>query len=154
MSDALPETEHLKTDEKAYRRLARRAIDEVIQCLLVTEHPSGLTIEKVRDRGRIFAACSTEPWARATGVIRPKEGSQGVPSGVIRKEHRRLIRTLRDRLITTLQSQEKEVWKEARKQMVRRANYAVFRVTESTVHLRRIMPNKKYQCYGYPTSKR
>jgi len=149
MSDlALPETEHLKTDEKAYRRLVGRATDEVLRCLLATESPTGLTMEKVRDRIRVFTACSTEPWARVTGVIRPKGDGGGIPSSVLRKEYFRLLRALRDQLISTLLHKDREVWDKARRRMVAEAEHAVFRVTESTVHLHRLTPNRQYQRYA------
>jgi hypothetical protein len=140
-STSLPETEHFEINEAAYRRLLSRAADEVIRCLLATESPTDLTMKKVRARARVFAACSTAPWVRATGVIRPKEGVRGIPSSVVRKEHYRLLRALRDRLLDTLLRKEREVWKKARRRMVNQAEHAVFRVTESAVHLHRLTPN-------------
>jgi hypothetical protein len=144
----LPETEHFKIHEAAYRRLVGKAVDEVIRCLLGTESPSGLTMEKVRDRIRLFVASSTEPWARVTGVIRPKTGDQGVPSNVLQAEYYRLLRALRDQLISTLLRKDREVWEKARRRMVGEAEHAVFRVTESTVHLHRLTPNRQYQRYA------
>lgn len=145
---ALPETKHLKTDEEAYRRLVGEATDEVIRCLLVAEVPSGLTMEKVRDRIRVFAACSTESWARAADVIQPKTGDRGAPSTVLQTEYYRLLRALRDQLTSTLLRKDREVWETARRRMIDRAAYAVFRVTESAVHLHRLTPNKKFHRHG------
>ncbi len=144
----LPETEHLEVDKAAYQQLTRQAIDEVFRCLLATEVPSELTTEKVRNRVRVFAACSTEPWVRATGAIQHRPGAQRASSGVLHTEYYRIIRTLRDHLIGTLLSEEREVWEEARKRMITQAEYAIFRVTESTVHLRRLTPNRQYQRYA------
>jgi hypothetical protein len=143
----LPETEHFEIREAAYHRLVGKAKDEVIRCLLATESPSGLTMKKVRDRARVFAACSTEPWSRVTDVIRPKAGGRGIPSNVLRKEYYRLLRALRDQLISTLLHKDREVWEKACQRMINQAEYAVFRVTESTVHLHRLTPNKKFQHY-------
>jgi hypothetical protein len=144
---ALLETNHLEVDETAYQQLKRQATDEVIRCLLATEAPSDLTTEKVRDRVRIFAACSTEPWTRVTDVIQPKAGGRGAPSNVLKKEYYRLLRTLRDQLVNTLLHKEREVWKKARRRMVNQADYAIFRVTESTVHLHRLTHNRQYRIY-------
>lgn len=144
----LPETDHLEIDEKAYRRLVGRAADEVVRCLLLAEAPSGLTMEKVRDRIRLFVASSTEPWARVTGVIRPKTGDQGVPSNVLQAEYYRLLRALRDQLISTLLHKDREMWEKARQRMINQAEYAVFRVTESAVHLHRLTPNRQHQRYA------
>jgi hypothetical protein len=149
MSDkSLPETKNLKVDETAYQRLVHRAIDEVVRCLLVTEAPSGLTIEKVQDRVRVFAACSTEPWARATDAVQHKPGGQRASSDVLKTEYYRLVRTLRDHLTGTLLSEEREVWERARKRIIAQAEYGIFRVTESTVHLHRLTPNKECNRYG------
>ncbi len=147
-STSLPETEHLETDRTAYRRLTRQAIDEVIRCLLATEAPSSLTMKKVRDRARVFAACGTEPWTRAMDVIQRKSGGRSAPQSALREEHYRLLQMLRDHLVGTLLDQEKEVWKKARRRMVNQADYAIFRVTDSTVHLHRLTPNKQYKHHG------
>lgn len=144
---SLPETEHLEIDGAAYRRLTRQAIDEVIRCLLVAESPSELTMKKVRDRVRIFAACSTEPWVRATGAVQHKPRKKYASSDSLRAEYCRLIRALRDRLIGTLLGKERDVWEEARKRMIAQAEHAIFRVAESTVHLHRLTPNRQYHCY-------
>lgn len=148
MSDlAMPETEHFEIRKAAYHRLVGEASKEVIRCLLATESPSGLTMEKVRNRARVFAACSTEPWSRVTDVIQPKPGGRGIPPNVLQTEYYRLLRALRDQLISTLLRKEREVWEKARRRMVGEAEHAVFRVTESTVHLHRLTPNKKFQHY-------
>lgn len=143
----LPETDHFEIHEAAYHRLVGEATDEVVRCLLLTEVPSGLTMEKVRDRIRLFVASSTEPWARVTDVIRPKTGDQRVPSKVLQKEYYRLLRALRDQLISTLLHKEREVWEKACQRMIHQAEYAIFRVTESAVHLHRLTPNTKFQHY-------
>jgi len=144
----LPETEHFEIRKVAYHRLVGEASKEVIRCLLATESPSGLTMDKVRDRARVFAACSTEPWARVTGVIQPKAGDRGIPSNVLRTEYHRLLRALRDQLTSTLLCKDRMVWENARRRMVNEAEYAVFRVTESAVHLHHLTPNRQYQRYA------
>lgn len=149
MSDPnLPETEHLKIHEAAYQRLVTEAADEVIRCLLASESPLDLTLEKVRNQAQIFAACSTEPWARTADVIRPREGGRDVPSDVLRKEYYRLLRALRDQLLSALLNRDREVWGKARQRMVKEAEHAVFRVTESAVHLHRLTSTKDYARYG------
>ncbi len=144
----LPETEHLEVDKAAYQQLTRQAIDEVFRCLLATEVPSELTTEKVRNRVRVFAACSTEPWARAMNVIQHKSDDRGVPQGLLREEYYRLVRLLRNRLVGSLLGKKRDVWEEARKRMVGQAEYAILRVKESTVHLHRLTPNCQYQRYA------
>ena len=144
----LPETEHLNIDKAAYRCLTQQAIDEVVRCLLVTEAPSDLTIEMVRDRVRIFAACSTEPWARATGTIQHRPGGRHASSNVLQTEYHRLVRRLRNHLTTMLLGKEREIWEEARKRMIAQAEYGIFRVTKSTVHLHRLTPNRQHPRYA------
>jgi len=147
-SSSLPKTEHLEVDKAAYRRLTRQAISEIIRCLLATEAPSDLTMEKVRERVRVFAACSTEPWARATDAIQYNSRAQHASSNTLQAEYFRLIRALRDQLINTLLIEEREVWEETRKRMITQARYGIFRITKSTVHLHRLTPNRQHQHYG------
>ncbi|MCS4190710.1 hypothetical protein GGP51_002193 [Salinibacter ruber] len=144
----LPETEHFEIRKSAYHRLVGEASKEVIRCLLLAEAPSGLTMEKVRDRIRLFVGSSTEPWARVTDVIRPKTGDQRVPSKVLQREYYRLLRALRDQLASTLLCKEREVWEKACQRMIHQAEYAIFRVTESAVHLHRLTPNRQHQRYA------
>lgn len=141
---SLPETEYFKTDRAAYQRLSRRAMGEVVRCLLATESPSGLTMEKVRNRARIFAACSTEPWARATGAVQHKPEGRHASFSALQTQYYRLLRLLRDRLVSTLLRKEGEIWEKARKRMVDQADYAIFRVTESAVHFHRLASDRRY----------
>jgi hypothetical protein len=147
-SDFSPETEHLTINNRAYDHLFTEAVNEVMECLFVNEAPSDLTMKKVRDHISIFAGATLEPWIREIGVIKHKPDSLDASSNQLRQEYRKLVRVIRQTLKDQLMHTKERVWRDARARMVNEAGYAVFRVTQSTVHLHRLTINREYKHYG------
>jgi hypothetical protein len=146
------QTEHLKTSAEAQGRLADMAMSSAVRCLRESYAPLEITTRRARDCLRLIAASDLRGWIDELSVIRRKpdsgEASSTPPSSTLQAEYYRLIRILRKRLKDRLLQSDAQVWKSAWKHAIGSVDHAVFRVTESSVHLHRLMSNRQYWRHG------
>jgi hypothetical protein len=146
------QTEHLMIDVSAEDRLAEAALSAAARGLHENYPPSEITTRRARDCLRLIAASDLRGWIDELNVIRRRpdsgEASSTPPSSTLQAEYYRLIRILRKRLKDRLLQSDAQVWKSAWKHAIGSVDHAVFRVTESSVHLHRLMSNRQYWRHG------
>lgn len=141
------QTEHLKTSAEAQSRLADMAMSAAVRCLCENYSPLEITLDKARDCLRLVAASDLEGPADRLGVIQQTPESGKASSDALRAEYYHLIRVLRGRLAAKLLDSDTQVWRRAWTRAIGTVDYALFRVTESSVYLRRLMPARQFQRY-------
>jgi hypothetical protein len=141
------ETEHLVIGADAEDRLTDAAMSAAVRCLYENYPPLKVTLDKAEDCLRLIAASDLEGPAERLDVIQRKPESGEASPGRLQAEYYRLIRVLRKRLAAKLLRSDTQVWKNAWNRAIGRVDYALFRVTESSVHLHRLMPTRQYHRY-------